>query len=157
MSKQSEVWDLAAPFVFNTHVDSSALDSYLHVNNSVYVKWMDDCARAHSLAVGIDCEQAATFGWGMAVREAHIKYLAAAHQGDEIEVAAWVIKNDQKLRISRQFQIRRVADKTTLVRATLDYVCINIATGKPAKMPAEFCEHYRVLCGYSPNTKLSEC
>jgi acyl-CoA thioester hydrolase len=135
-------WVHPNPFILSLTVDATAIDSYQHVNNSVYLKWIDDCARAHSLAVGVDCEQAADFGLGMAVRESRALYLNAAFENDELMVGAWVVRNDKKLRITRQFQIVRVADGKTLVRAEVDYVCIDIHSGKPARMPKEFREWY---------------
>jgi len=145
MSDTKTNWDRPSPFVHKLVVDSSSIDSYQHVNNAIYLRWLDDCARAHSLALGIDCDQAVEFGLGMAVRQSRATYLAAAFDEDELEIATWIVKSDEKLRITREFQIVRPADGKTLVRAKIDYVCINIRTGRPAKMPAEFKELY-VAC-----------
>ncbi|RBP48535.1 acyl-CoA thioester hydrolase [Arenicella xantha] len=147
-------WVYPDPFILNIRVDASAIDSYQHVNNSVYLKWVDDCARAHSLAVGIDCEQATEFGLGMAVRESRALYLNAAFEGDSLMVGAWVLRNDKKLRITRQFQIVRVADAKVLVQAEVDYVCIDIKSGKPARMPREFRELYQPIVQVEANTSI---
>ena len=47
-----------------------------------------------------------------------------------------------KLRVTRKFQI--VADHSgqTLVRATVNYVCLILSSGRPARMPAEFLQKY---------------
>lgn len=135
-------WLHSNPFILPITVAADAIDSYQHVNNSVYLRWVDDCARAHSLAAGIDCEDAVNFGRGMAVRESRATYLAAAFEGEDLLVGAWVLRNDRKLRITRQFQIVRAADAATLVTAEVDYVCIDIQSGKPARMPAEFRDNY---------------
>jgi len=147
LSKAIESWVKPEPYIHRVIAVESDLDSYQHVNNSVYIRWMDDCARAHSLLVGIDCDEAVEFGYGMAVRQSHVTYLAPAYQDDEILVGAWVIHNDQKLRINREFQLIRASDQQTLIRAQLDYVCINIETGRPAKMPELFRQAYAVLPG----------
>jgi acyl-CoA thioesterase FadM len=48
------------------------------------------------------------------------------------------VLNDGRLRIERRFQICRRSDGQTLVRALVHYVCIDLQTGKPKRMPTEF-------------------
>ena len=142
MTIASEAWDYDNPFIIEVTAEASDIDSYQHVNNSVYVRWFDDCAREHSKAVGVDTGTATELGYGMAVRESHIEYLRAAYLGDKVQVANWVLANEGRLRATRQFQLIRVSDGATLVRAKLDYVCIDLKTGKAARMPKLFQEKY---------------
>ncbi|MEM6584058.1 MAG: thioesterase family protein [Pseudomonadota bacterium] len=135
-------WDYLNPFVIQATVGPADIDSYQHANNSVYVRWFDECARQHSLAVGIDTEEASELGYGMAVRESRITYHASAYLNDTILIANWIVKNDRKLRATRHFQIIRPSDGATLARADINYICINIASGKPSKMPPAFREKY---------------
>ncbi len=137
-------WDHPDPFVIEVMVQKEHIDSYLHVNNSVYISWLDECARENSKQAGIDPDAASDFGYGMAVRDSHVTYLMAAHLGERLLVGNWMSKHDGKLRASRQFQIMRAHDGATIARATLDYVCINIKTGRPSKMPKEFKNNYSV-------------
>lgn len=135
--------DYSHPIIIEVTAEEADLDSYNHVNNAVYVRWIDECAREHSKAVGVDTNTAAELGYGMAVRESNIQYLRSAYLGDKVLVANWIVKNDGRLRVTRHFQLIRESDSITLVRATLDYVCINIATGKPSRMPNLFRDKYR--------------
>jgi len=141
-NQQTTSWDYPTPFILPVSVQAEDIDSYQHVNNSVYVRWLDECARENSKASGIDPDTASELGYGMAVRDSHITYLAAAYLDDELLVGNWMTKHDGRLRATRQFQIIRPSDDTTVLRATLDYVCINISTGKPSKMPTLFREQY---------------
>ena len=138
-------WDYPDPFLIRVVVGNADIDSYRHANNSVYVRWFDECAREHSKAVGIDTEDAAALGFGMAVRQSNITYYASAYLGDEILVANWLVKNDGRLRATRHFQILRPSDSVTLAKADMDYICIKIASGKPAKMPDIFREKYEAV------------
>ena len=142
MTIPADAWDFDHPFIIEVTAEEADIDSYQHVNNSVYVRWFDECAREHSKAVGVDTDTAAELGYGMAVRESNIQYLRSAYLGDKVQVANWVVANDRRLRATRHFQLIRVSDGATLVRAKLDYVCIDIATGKPSRMPALFQEKY---------------
>jgi acyl-CoA thioester hydrolase len=55
-----------------------------------------------------------------------------------VEVGTWPVRNDNKLRIDRRFQIRRKADGETLLRALIHYVCIDLQTGRARRMPEDF-------------------
>jgi acyl-CoA thioester hydrolase len=136
-------WDLPEPFIHRRVAVHGEIDGYGHVNNAVYVVWLDDCAWAHSIERGISPELCRSLNRGMAVWRTQINYLRAALEGDEIDVATWPVFNDGKLRIARRFQIRRRADGETLVRALIHYVCIDLQTGKAKRMPEQF-THYVV-------------
>jgi acyl-CoA thioester hydrolase len=137
-------WDLPSPFIQRRVAVRDEIDGYGHVNNAVYVAWLDACAWAHSTERGIPPELCNTLNRGMVVWRTQINYLRAAMEGDELEVATWPVHNDNKLRIVRRFQIRRTSDGETLLRALLHYVCIDLQTGRPKRMPEAF-TRYSVL------------
>jgi len=137
-------WDHPQPFTVEVVVQEADIDSYQHVNNSVYIRWLDECARQNSKQAGIDPDTAIDLGFGMAVRDSYVTYLLAAHLGEKLLVGNWMSKHDGKLRATRQFQIIRPSDGATIARATLDYVCINIKSGRPSKMPELFKSNYQV-------------
>jgi len=131
-------WDLPSPFIHERAVVHTEIDGYGHVNNVVYISWMDDCAWEHSRERGIPFETCKRLKRGMAVWRTQVNYLGSAYLGDHVEVATWPVLNDGKLRIARRFQVRRKADGQTLVRALIHYVCIDLETGKAKRMPPEF-------------------
>ncbi|MEA3198391.1 MAG: acyl-CoA thioester hydrolase, partial [Gammaproteobacteria bacterium] len=65
--------------------------------------------------------------------------------GDTIRVATWLLPADGKLRVRRRFQVRRESDGTTLARAEIEYACIVLSSGRPARWPPEFHERYVAL------------
>jgi acyl-CoA thioester hydrolase len=137
-------WDLPQPFIHERVAVHGEIDGYGHVNNAVYVAWLDDCAWAHSISRDISPELCRSLNRGMAVWRTQINYLGAALEGDRIQVATWPVRNDGKLRIERRFQIRRASDGETLLRALLHYVCIDLHSGRARRMPEEF-TRYTVL------------
>ena len=78
----------------------------------------------------------------MAVVRHEIDYLAAAYEDDELQLATWIIDWDQRLRMTRRFQLKRPRDGAILLRAQTTFVCIELSTGKPKRMPTEFIEGY---------------
>ncbi len=135
-------WDLPQPFVYRLRAQAADLDAYDHVNNAVYVRWLDECAWAHSTSLGLPPESTAVTRRGMAVWRTQVNYLASAYEGDELELATWIISADGKLRCDRRFQLVRPKDGRTLLRALVHYVCIDLDTGRPRRMPAEYASAY---------------
>ncbi|NQD78531.1 acyl-CoA thioesterase, partial [Pseudomonas sp. CM27] len=67
---------------------------------------------------------------------------AAGYEDDELQLATWIIDWDQRLRMTRRFQLKRPRDGVTLLRARTTFACIELSSGKPKRMPAEFVEGY---------------
>jgi acyl-CoA thioester hydrolase len=136
-------WDFAAPHVVTVQVLATDIDAYDHVNNSVYLSWLDHAAWSHSAKLGISLEHCVTtLRRGMAAHRTEIDYLRAAVLGDRVLVGTWIVNSDAKLRVERRFQVRRAVDGETLARARIDYVCINLDSGRAARMPDVFRRAY---------------
>ena len=75
-------WDLPSPFIHERIAVHTEIDGYGHVNNAVYVAWLDDCAWAHSISRGISPEICRSLDRGMAVWRTQINYIGAALEGD---------------------------------------------------------------------------
>jgi len=138
-------WDLPEPFVLALTVPGDAIDSYGHVNNTVYVSWLEQCAWAHSAAVGFPGSRCLEMQRGMAVRTLNLEYLAACFEGDEILVANWLVANDGRLRATRHFQVINATRGEVALRGDVLYVCMNLASGRPVRMPPEFLDAYAVV------------
>ena len=135
-------WDLEAPFVIDLRVGSDDIDGLGHANNAVYVTWLERCAWRHSQRLGLDLAEYRRLDRAMAVVRHEIDYLAAGYEDDELQLATWIIDWDQRLRMTRRFQLRRPSDGVTLLRAQTTFACIELSSGKPRRMPAEFVEGY---------------
>ena len=86
----------------------------------------------------------------MAVIKTRMSYLAATYAGDHLWVGDWLTHNDQRLRATRKFQIIREADQLCVMRAEIDYVCINISSGRPRRMPKDFAAAFVAVPTSSP-------
>jgi len=135
-------WDLPLPHVIELTVGASDIDAYNHVNNAVYVTWCDRIAWDHSAALGLPLARCLEIDRGMAVVRTVIQYLRPAVLGDLVHIATWIVPVDSRLRVRRRFQIKRLADDSTLARAEIEYVCIELSSGKPMRWPPEFRERY---------------
>jgi len=137
-------WDLPDPYSIEIVVDAASIDSYGHVNNTVYIGWLERCAWAHSEAVGFSEKKCLELQRGMAVRQLQVEYLAACYQGDRVQVGNWLVSNDGRLRATRRFQIINETRSQVAMRGEVHYVCMNLETGRPVRMPDEFVAAYAV-------------
>ena len=135
-------WDFTTPHVVSIAVLDTDIDAYEHVNNSVYLSWLDEAAWSHSATLGLSLEQCVALRRGMAAHRTEIDYLRAAVSGDDVLVGTWIVATDTKLRVERRFQVRRAGDGETLARARIDYVCINLDSGRATRMPESFQRSY---------------
>jgi len=147
---QAADWDFPNPHVVTLEVVASDIDAYDHVNNAVYLSWFDRVAWSHSAALGISLEECIRIRRGMAAHRTEIDYQRAAVQGDRVTVGTWIVGTDAKLRVERRFQVRRAPDGETLARARTDYVCINLDSGRAARMPEPFSRAY-VTTAFGPS------
>lgn len=137
-------WEHASPHVVAVDVVDADIDAYGHVNNAVYLQWLDRAAWSHSAALGLSIAECTRLRRGMAALRIEIDYLRAALPRDRVEVATWIAASDRRLRVTRRFQLRHAADGGTLARATTQYVCLNLDSGRAVRMPPEFSAAYVV-------------
>lgn len=135
-------WDFADPFLHRNDVAAEHIDDLQHTNNTVYVRWCEETAWAHSQALGLNISNYRELDRAMAVVEGHYRYLRASGLGDSVETATWIINWDRRLTMTRHFQVRRIEDGSTLLRARVRFACIEISSGRPKRLPKEFLDGY---------------
>lgn len=114
-------------------VPPEAVDTNGHVNNVVYVQWMQDVAVRHSDMVG-GSGALREVGGTWVVRSHHVEYLAPAFAGDRLRVATWVA-GFRRVRSLRRYRFERAADGQLLARGETDWVFVDAATGRPRTIP----------------------
>ncbi len=122
-----------APFEMTVSVSRDDIDEQNHVNNTVYLRWVQDVATAHWQAVASP-EAQETVGWVVLRHE--IDYKTPAVLGDKIILRTWVGKAT-RLTFERFTEIRRNGDGQLLSKARTLWCPINAQTGRPMRVPAE--------------------
>ncbi len=140
----TDAWDQPEPFTLDVQVRQQDIDGLQHTNNTVYVKWCEQVAWAHSDALGLDLDSYRRLDRAMAITRAEYRYLQASRVGEALVVGTWIVDWDRKLSMRRRFQILRCADAVTVLRGEMDFACIELSSGRPRRMPAEF------ISGYGP-------
>jgi acyl-CoA thioester hydrolase len=138
-----QLFRLPAAFTGTHRVVVEEIDEYEHVNNAVYLQWLDRIAWAHSAALGLPLERCLAIRCGMAVRHTRVDYLEATLLDDILVLATWIVASDHRLRCTRRFEILRVADGRRVLEAEIDFFSLNLDTGRPCRFPREFTECYK--------------
>ena len=110
------------------------IDEQNHVNNTVFLRWIQDVATAHWKSLA-SAEAQAALGWVVLRHE--IDYRSPASLGDEILLRTWV-GQASRLKFERFTAIlRKIDNKRILAQARTLWVPIDVRTGKPTRVSAE--------------------
>jgi acyl-CoA thioester hydrolase len=123
----------ASQFELVVPVLAEDIDEQNHVNNTVYVRWIQDVATAHWRAIA-PAEAVRSVGWVVLRHE--IDYKAAATLSDEIVLRTWVGKASG-LTFERFTEIVRKIDNQLLAQARTLWCPVNPETGKPVRVSKE--------------------
>ena len=123
----------ATSYELTVTVRESDLDERAHVNNVVYVRWVQEAAAAHWTVIAPDGTHNA-IAW-VALRH-EIDYLSPALLGDAIVVRTWV-GVAHRLSFERFTEIRRQGDGRLLASARTLWCPVDARTGKPHRVSAE--------------------
>ena len=108
-------------------------DELGHVNNVVYLRWVQDIAIAHWRAAASPAQQD-RLAW---VAHRHeIDYTAPALPGDAIIASTWV-GSAAAVRFERFVEILRARDRKVLAAARTLWIPISRATGKVTRVDEE--------------------
>ncbi len=135
-------WDHPDPHICPVSPAAADIDGLDHTNNAVYVRWCEQAGWSHSEALGLDLAAYRRLNRAMAIGSASYDYLLPTGLGDDLLVGTWLYATDGRLTMERRFQLVRAADGATVMRGRWQLVCIEIASGKPRRMPPEFCAAY---------------
>lgn len=131
-------------FTREINVAEADIDIQGHVNNLRFLKWMQDVAVAHSAARGWSMERYAGAGMGWVVRSHAITYKRPAYLGETITACTWIAGFSPRMS-PRKYLFWRAADKTVLAEAETMWVFVDLATGRPTKVPDELRQAFEVV------------
>jgi acyl-CoA thioester hydrolase len=135
-------WDYPQAFTLTVVPRGEDIDGLNHTNNAVYVRWCETVAWAHSEALGLSLADYLRLDRAMAIRRGEYDYLLPTVLDDALTLATWLVASDGKLTMERRFQLVRDRDRATILRGRWELVCIEPSSGRPRRMPPQFCQAY---------------
>ena len=124
----------AKPHRCELRVRSYECDSYGHVNNAVYLNYLEYARHELLAALGMDYAALRAAGRGLVVARVDIRYRRPAVEGDLLAVLSRAIK---RLRVGGVMEQRILRDEEVVAEAEVTWVSID-AAGRAAPLPAEF-------------------
>ena len=106
------------------------IDELGHVNNAVWVRWIQDIAVEHWQGTATT-DQVETYVWVIVRHE--IDYRGNLRVGESIDARTWVVDAPRGAKMDRHVAFER--DGKTLVEARTTWAILNRATGRIARVP----------------------
>lgn len=128
--------------VHRRRVEWRDLDQEGHVNNAVYLSYTEDAGLDAAQAYGWRVQDMLDQGWGIFTRRTRVEYRSPALPGDRLETLTW-LSQPGNTSIRRYYQIRRETDGELLIRLQSVWVIVDLATGRPIKVPDAFLDAFQ--------------
>lgn len=113
------------------------LDSFGHVNNSVYLSYLEEARSEFLKQAGLSFHDFARLGVHLVIVEARISYLAPAFYGDEIEITG-VFSEVKAASVLIDYTLVEKATGRRLAIAQTRGAFVSPVTGKPVRAPQAF-------------------
>ncbi len=124
---------MGAPFEMTFTAQPGDIDIMGHVNNAVWVRWMEEIATAHWLSLA-PAESIERHVWVVTRHE--IDYKGNVALGDEVTARTFVPDPPRGARFDRRVDFHG-ADGKLRVSARTSWAMIDLATGRLMRIPAE--------------------
>jgi len=128
------------PFEMTISVVPEDIDEQNHVNNTVYLRWIQEVATAHWQAIA-SSEAQEGIGWVVVRHE--IDYKAPVGLGDDVVLRTWVGKAT-RLTFERFTEILRRSDGQLLSKARTLWCPINAQTGRPVRVSVDVRDQFSI-------------
>lgn len=125
-------------FSYTVRVQPDEIDELAHVNNTVYLRYAEDVARAHSDALGLTLTEYKSLGVVPVVRRHTINYYRSAVLGDSIRVTTHV-EAFKGARAGRTTRLE-LTNGERLAEVETEWVWIKVDSGRPTRVPQKILE-----------------
>ena len=128
-----------------TFIPSAAdIDELGHVNNTVWVRWVQDLATAH-WAAAATAEQAVAYVWVVVRHE--IDYAGNLKDGESVEGRTWVAEESVGAKSDRFVEFSK--DGRVIVRARTTWAILARNSLRPMRVPKDVLDRFFLDAGGS--------
>jgi acyl-CoA thioester hydrolase len=121
-------------FDMNICVAWQDLDSEQHVNNAVYLSYIEECGMQVIAAHGWPITRMISEDFAILIRKHQIQYRRPAYLNDELTISTWV-SNVRLSTATRHSKIQRKSDGEELATVHSLGIWVNLDSGKPMRIP----------------------
>ncbi len=124
----------ARAFKTRRRVEWRDIDHAQHVNNTVYLEYMEDAGLHAAASHGWAVTRMAAEGYMYRVKQHRLEYLQPALLHEELDMMMWV-SNVKRDTFTCHYNISRAKDDTLLMRGRSVCLWLDIVTGQPTPIP----------------------
>ncbi|MBV9787721.1 MAG: acyl-CoA thioesterase [Chloroflexi bacterium] len=121
-------------FTTTLRVRHYEMDALGHVNNAVYLHYLEQAAIEHSEQLGMTMQRYEELGGVFILRKMEIDYRLPAVAGETLEITTWV-KEMRGPRSIRCYEIRRQVDNRLVVSAEAMWAWVDRKAMRPRAIP----------------------
>jgi acyl-CoA thioester hydrolase len=122
------------PVHIQHHVEWGDLDGAGHVNNAVYLNFLEESGIRAGEAIGWGMDELAVHNLAVVARSHRIQYLLPALHGDDLEITTW-LSDVRRVSALRNYRIIRLVDGALLLQANTRVAILDRRTMAPTAMP----------------------
>ena len=115
-------------------VRSYECDSYGHVNNAVYLNYLEFARHEYLKHIALSLDELRNAGFAMLVAEIRIRYRIPALTDQTLHIVTTPVKRSRLSGVLEQTILR---DAQTVAHAEVKWVCVD-KEGRPAPLPERF-------------------
>lgn len=123
-------------YTLHKRVEWRDIDQFGHMNNGAYFNYVEDATSQAGRHYGWEMKRLLSEGFAMIARDQRIQYRIPAQVDDEIHLATW-ISDEKRATFVRHYTFHRPADDALLARARVTWVCLDLNTMRPRRIPRD--------------------
>ncbi|MDX1933359.1 MAG: thioesterase family protein [Capsulimonadales bacterium] len=134
------------PLVARVRVRTYELDSFGHVNNAVYLQYLEEARSEYLRQMGLSFRDFSVHGVQIVIAEATIRYLSPLRYGDSARIEGRITA----LRpVSANFEYRLIREdgEERIAEASTRGVFVRAESGRPTRAPQPFREAFARFTG----------
>jgi acyl-CoA thioester hydrolase len=132
---------MAHTYVLSIDVRHDECDAYGHLNNAVYLRYMQEAAFRASTDAGLDADAFRKMGRFWLIRGHEIEFLHPVHGGETIEIKTWNVGFRRTL-MRRAYEMKNPSSDVAVAKAHTDWVFLDQGTWRPTSIPPEVVAAY---------------
>jgi acyl-CoA thioester hydrolase len=120
------------------------LDSFGHVNNSVYLNYLEEARSEYLKQMGVSFHDFARHSVHLVIVESYVKYVSAARYGDIIEIAG-SIRGVSPVAAYIDYVLTETNSGRLIATAWTRGAFVHAQTGRPTRAPQSFQDAFKAV------------
>lgn len=135
---------MSSPLTAFVQVRTYELDSFGHVNNSVYLNYLEEARSEFLKQMGVSFHDFAVHGVHLVIVESYVKYVSAARYDDRITITG-ALRGVSAVAAYIDYVLTESDSDRLIATAWTRGAFVNARTGRPTRAPQAFQDAFRAF------------